>query len=255
MMQFNRAVLFAAFLACAGLAPVPADDVKSALPSAESILGKYVEATGGRAAYEKIHTTMSTGTFELPAAGLKGAIKIYNQEPDKSYSVVELAGIGKIEEGCDGTTAWQLSALQGARIKSGSERAMALRASSMKTRLDWHQNFKSIETVGSDTVDGKPVYVVLLTPKEGKPEKEFYDKASGLLLKESMIMATPMGEIPTESTFSDYRSESGLVIPHRLGQSAVGQQFAIVIDSFTINNGVPKDRFELPPQIKALVQK
>lgn len=251
MMPFNRSVLFASAALLAGTCLASAD----ALPSAESILNKYVEATGGRAAYEKIQTTLSTGTFELPAAGLKGAIKIYNQEPNKSYSVVDLAGIGKIEEGCDGATAWQLSALQGARIKSGSERAAALRASSMKTRLDWRQNFKSIETVGSDTVDGKPVYVVLLTPKEGKPEKEFYDKTSGLLLKESMIMATPMGEIPTESTFSDYRPESGLIIPHRLGQSAVGQQFAIVIDSFSINNGVPKDRFELPPQIKALVQK
>lgn len=251
-MHMHRTVLFAVMISCASLGPAIAADE---LPSAESILNKYVEATGGRAAYEKIHTTVSTGTFEMPAAGMKGDIKIYNEEPDKSYSVVDLAGIGKIEEGCDGTTAWQLSALQGARIKTGAERAMALRASSMKTRLDWHQNFKSIETVGSESVDGKPVYVLLLTPKEGKPEKEYYDKTSGLLLKVAMVMATPMGEIPTESTFSDYRAESGLVIPHHLGQSAVGQQFSINIDSFVINKDVPKDRFELPPQIKALVQK
>lgn len=251
-MTLHRSLLLA-LLACAGLAQA-ADDSTKALPSAESVLTKFVEATGGRAAYEKIHTTMSTGTFELPAAGLKGSIKIYAQEPDKSYSVVDLAGIGKIEEGCDGTTAWQLSALQGARIKSGSERAVALRASSIKTRLDWRQHFKSIETIGSDTVDGKPVYVLLLTPKEGKPEKEFYDQSSGLLLKESMTMETPMGEIPTESNFSDYRAESGLLVPHRLAQSAVGQQFSIVIDSFAVNTGVSNDRFELPPQIKALVK-
>ncbi len=252
MMHSSRSVFLAAVMSCACLMPAWAADE---LPSAESILNKYVEVTGGRPAYEKIHTTMSTDTFELPAAGMKGEIKIYNEEPDKSYSVVDLAGIGKIEEGCDGTTAWQLSALQGARIKTGPERAMALRASSMKTRLDWRQNFKSIETVGSDTVDGKPVYVLLLTPKEGKPEKEYYDKTSGLLLKVAMTMVTPMGEIPTESTFSDYRSESGLTIPHHLGQSAVGQQFAINIDTFSINKDVPKDRFELPAQIKALVKK
>jgi hypothetical protein len=54
---FGTALLLAVALAHA------ADD----LPKAETILDKYVEATGGKAAYEKHHTEISKGTMEIKA--------------------------------------------------------------------------------------------------------------------------------------------------------------------------------------------
>jgi len=56
----------AAFLAAGALAA--ADE----LPKTETILDKYIEATGGKAAYAKIHSEISTGTMEFAAMGLKG---------------------------------------------------------------------------------------------------------------------------------------------------------------------------------------
>ena len=224
------------------------------LPSADSVLEKFAQAIGGKAVLEKIHSTQATGTFEMPAAGVQGSVKVYNQEPNLMYSVVDLAGVGKIEEGVNGDVAWQLSALQGARIKSGDERAAALRESDYKAHLDWHTHYKSAETTGADTVDGKAVWVVVLTPKEGKPETEYYDKESGLLLKKTMVIASPMGEVPVESLMSDYRMENGMMTPHKLMQTAAGQQFSIKIDKMETNVAIPKETFDLPPAIKALVK-
>ena len=50
---------------------------------------KFVEATGGKSAYEKVHTEKWTGTFELVGKGVKGAVTAYRSEPNKSVTVVE----------------------------------------------------------------------------------------------------------------------------------------------------------------------
>src|ERR1700719_3951998 len=93
------------------------------LPKAEELLDKFVEATGGKAAYEKVHNEKWTGTFEFVGKGVKGVITSYRSEPSKTYTRVDLEGIGAIEDGTDGETAWTLSAIQGPHIKQGDERA------------------------------------------------------------------------------------------------------------------------------------
>jgi hypothetical protein len=60
------------------------------LPKGETLLDKYIEATGGKAAYARIHSDMTTGTMEFKAMGLKGKITTYAAEPDKKYSEVVL---------------------------------------------------------------------------------------------------------------------------------------------------------------------
>ena len=99
-----------------------ADDIKP-----EAILDKYVEVTGGRAAYEKIQTEVSTGTLEITSMGLSGALTSYRAAPDKSYTVIDFTGMGKAEEGSNGVVAWSNNPGEGPRIKQGDERAVALR--------------------------------------------------------------------------------------------------------------------------------
>src|SRR5579859_2200501 len=84
-----------------------------ALPTGEAILDKYIEVTGGKAAYEKKVTEVTTGTLEFTGKGVKAHITSYQAAPNKSYSVVEIEGIGKMEEGADGTVAWERSAIKG----------------------------------------------------------------------------------------------------------------------------------------------
>ncbi len=227
----------------------------SDLPKAEAILDKYVEVTGGKEAYDKIHSSISNGTMEIPAQNIKGTVTVYNAEPAMEYTVIEIGGLGKMEEGTDGNVAWALSAMQGARIKEGDERAAALKSANFKNRAHWQDFYKGAETVGTESVDGKSCYKIVLTPKEGKPETEYYDKSSGLLVKQTATLKTPMGEIPVETSVAGYRKESGLLVPHKMQQNAMGQQFEISIDSIKMNADIPKDRFDLPAEIKALQAK
>jgi Protein of unknown function (DUF620) len=225
------------------------------LPKAEDILDKFVGATGGKANYEKIHNEKSTGTFEFVGKGIKGIVTSWRAEPNKSLTTVELQGVGTIQEGSDGQTAWESSSLQGPRIKQGEERAFALRDATLRAPLYWRKLYKHVETVGQETIDGQPCYKVVLTPEEGKPETQYYDKTTGLMVKMTVTVTRPEGDIATETIFSDYKDEDGLRQPHKVREIAMDQEFMVTVDHVDYNVDIPANQFDLPAGVKALAPK
>lgn len=254
--QLSRRVLILAACAAVGLnSPPTVRSQDETLPKAEVILEKFVEVTGGKAAYDKVYNQIVKGTIEFTAMGVKGSMTIYLAEPNKSYTVVDLAGVGKIEEGTDGQVAWTQSAMQGPRVKEGDERATALRHAIFNSQKKWREIFKKVETVGIEKVDDQSQYKVVLTPHEGGPETHYYDSKTNLLVRSSMILKSPMGEIPVEGSLGDYREAQGILVPHSIRQKALNQELHITVESVQANVDLPKDRFDLPPDIKALVDK
>lgn len=225
------------------------------LPKAETILDKFVQVTGGKAAYQKLHSQVESGIFEMSAAGIKGAVTSYRAEPDLVYTEIVLEGIGKITDGTDGKVAWANSAMQGPHVKEGAERAQAMQAARFNGELNWREIYKTAETTGVEAVDGKECYKVVLTPAEGPAVIHFYDKDSGLLAKVSLTTQGTMGEVQVDSFPSDYRKEGDILMPHKVRQSVATQEFSITIDTVKLNPEIPKSRFDLPDEIKALANK
>ncbi|MGB7760361.1 MAG: DUF620 domain-containing protein [Bryobacteraceae bacterium] len=224
------------------------------LPKAETILDKSVEATGGKAAFEKMHNTVITGSMELPAMGIKGTMVITKAEPDKSLAEIEITGIGSVKQGYDGKVAWEINPMQGARIKDGDEKNAAKREAHFHDE-NWRDDFKKVETVGAETVEGKDCYKLVKTPNDGNPVTDYYDKKTGLLVKSATTVNTPNGDMTAEVLFSDYRKEGDLLVAHKIQQSAAGQEIAITFEGFKYNVDLPKDKFDLPDDIKTLLKK
>jgi zinc protease len=243
-LKLGTALLFAA-------AMVSAAD----LPKGEALLDKYIEATGGKAAYAKIHSDMTTGTMEFKAMGLKGKVTTYAAEPDKKYSEVVLGGIGKMQEGVNDGVAWSLSSMQGPHIKEGDERAESLLQAKFNSDLNWRDQFKSAETVGVETVEGKECYKVVLTPKTGSPSTRWFDKDTNLLVKLSMTAKSAMGEVQSDSVVSEYRKEGEVLMPHKIISKVATMELVMTIEAVQHNPEIPKDRFDIPDEVKALVKK
>jgi zinc protease len=249
--NWNR-VLLAAVLAGGALA-VHVAAADEALPKAETVLDKYIEATGGKAAYKKLHSEILTSSTEFVGKSVRASIVAYKAEPKKSYSVVEIEGIGKVEQGINGDVAWERSALRGPRLKDGEEKFAAMHEASLHE--DWREFYKKAEMAGVETVDDQTCYKLVLTPNEGKPETRYYDKKSNLLVKVSKLVTTQMGEIPAEFTVSDYKKVGDILVPHSIRQKALNQEFLVVIQKIDQNPKIPDNRFDLPDDIKALVAK
>ncbi len=241
---------FVAILFCA----YAASGADEALPKAETVLDRYVEVTGGKSAHNKVKSAVMEGTMSIPAQNISVKVTSYLKEPNLKYQSSEFPGVGMFEEGSDGKVAWTKSAMMGARLKDGDEKAMALQ-SALNKDANWRDYFTKAETVGVETVDGKQCYKLELTPKVGRKETRYYDKSTGMIVKISSIYVTQMGEVPSEITIGEFTTVEGVKTPRTITTKVMGREMNMKFDSVKYNVEIPADRFKLPADVQALVDK
>jgi hypothetical protein len=223
------------------------------LPPAGKILDAYVEATGGRNAYDRIDNRVTRGTMELVGQGVSMDLTAYAAKPTKLYMVVESDATGKIEKGTDGEVVWESSAMMGPQIKDGQEKTDFLREAVLDKYVHWRDLYDDAECVGVETIEGSPAYKVILTPKDGRPQNLFFDRASKLLIKVELTVENPMGVLPVETFLDGYRKVDGILLPHTVKVVVMGQERLMTIESIEQNVDLPEDRFGLPDEIRALL--
>lgn len=228
-----------------GLAAAP-------LPPAEQILDKFVEVTGGQAAYEKISTQYATAAIEFSGKNIAGKLTLYQAAKSRSYVLMELPGVGQFEQGTAEGVAWERSAMLGPRLKTGPERAAALREADVQSRVLWRNHFAKAETAGEEEIDGRRCYKIVLTPNEGEAETRFFEVSTGLLVRIDRIVRSQMGEVPAQTILGDYRPVGGILTAHSLRQKTMGQDFVTTIQTIEYNADIPDSRFALPEDVRAL---
>jgi hypothetical protein len=239
------AVAALAILVVASCAPI----------KAPKILDRYVEATGGIKAYDKLQSSVVKGSLEIPAAGISLDITVYSARPNKLYSKAESPAIGSFESGTDGAICWENSTMQGARILEGAELAEKLRESKFESMAYWRGLYDTITVAGIDTVAGSPCYKVVLKAKEGKPRTYFFDQKSGLLVKSLSIVQSQMGDIPVEAFPTDYRKVGDILISHKTTMKLMSQERIMTITSVAYNAAIPDSVFAVPAAIQELLKK
>ena len=228
-----------------------------ALPDAAAILDKYVEVTGGKAAYAKIHNRVTKESVTHVGMGFKDSLVLYEGEPNKRYAVIESEAFGTIEHGTDGHVVWYLSDQTGPMIEGDDARAAELHAATFNAPVRWRELYSKAKLVGEETVDGKPCYKIVLTPKAGMPETRYYDKESNLLVKvQRTRLSSNFPSMPMEVTLSDYKPVDGLLIAHKVKrvaqQCGSEREMLFVTKSIAHNVEMPTDRFAPPKDIQTV---
>ena len=254
-LMLRRLVRTAILLSAAFALPSRPSRADDPLPKAETVLDQYVEATGGKGAYEKVKNRAAKGTIEIVGANLKGTFRATEAAPNKSLEQVDITGQDKISSGTDGTVAWEVSETQGPRVIVGEERADKLREAAFNDEIRWKEIYDKAECTGVEDVDGKPAYKVVLTPKSGKPVTEYYDKSTHLLVKILSTNVSPLGEISVEVIPADYKKVDGVLIPHKLTAKYATLEMVIVLDEIKHNVDLPADTFKAPEAVKELLDK
>lgn len=228
---------------------------QSAHPSAESIIEKSIEATGGRDAYKKHNTRMMKGKLEMASMNMQGTVEMYQARPGKMYTITNMQAMGTSEEGVNGDVAWQKHPMMGVKIKEGEEKIMSLRSADFDFGLNWRKHYAQVETVDKIDLDGKAVYVVKMTPPEGPVETRYYEVDSGLHVKTDLEVDTPMGKMAMEMLLSDYTDTGGVKVASKMIQRVMGQDVVVTFEEIKHNVEIPDEKFELPEDVKALIKK
>ena len=224
------------------------------LPSADKLLQLSLERSGGAQALAKAKNAFMTGTVEMAGHNISGPVSLF-QEGSKSYTVIDIPGIGKVEEGFDGETAWEMNALQGARIKDGEERAEVERSSKSPCSAPGAITTRKAGRSARKTWRASPPWKVQMIPKEGKPEIFYFDKDRCCWCALPPPLRRPLGDIPVDALMGDYRMVDGIKTPFTLTQKAMSQVLVMRFDTVQYNAPIPANRFDLPLAVKALAAK
>jgi len=214
--------------------------------TAEQVLEKSIQATGGRAAGEKLTSTVTKGTVELVAQGIQGTVEIYAKAPNKLLVVQNLQGIGEFNQGYDGQVGWSQNPFQGTRELQGVELAILKREATFNAELKWRELYEKVELVGREKVGEQEAYVVRLTASQGKPVTCYYDTQTFLLLRQDEVVEGEMGTITGETYYSDYREVDGVKVPFHLKQKAPFGEEVITITEVKNNVEISDAKFAKP---------
>jgi zinc protease len=227
------------------------------LPTADEVIAKFIEKTGGIDKYKAIKSMSQSGTISLPAAGLSGTMKMMAAAPNKILVKVSLPGAGDEKSGSDGETVWSDSTMTGRRILSGKEREQILLEADFRRLYDPASVYESLKVVGTDEVEGEKCYKVEVVKKSGDKQFDYYSAESGLQLKADIKTQSPMGALNIETYIEDYKDVGGILMPHKMTQKFVdnGMEMQVEMSEIKINPDLEEDTFELPADIQKMVDK
>ena len=216
------------------------------LPTVDQIIEKSINATGGKAAIEKITSRVTKGTIEISAMGLKGSTESYTKAPNKTLNSITIEGIGQFKQGYDGKTAWADDPVQGLRELTGAELALVKRDSEIMGELKFKQLYPKSVVKGITKVGSRDAYIVEATPTEGSPETFYFDTETGLLLRRDFVLESAQGTFATETYLEDYKKVDGVMVPHTVRQTNQVTSFTIKITEVAHNVPIDDAKFVKP---------
>lgn len=222
------------------------------LPTGQEVMKKKVEALGGEAALARHHNSLMKGKMSI--SGVDMAATIYSAEPNLLYTLFESEMIGRMESGCNGEVAWDMSTMQGATVKEGEELEKALFNAAFNAELYWRDRYTSIDVLAEEEIDGATCYKVALTPAVGDSLTAYVDKETWLTVKTETVSNSDMGSISIVTNPSDYREVDGVKVPFSMKMVLMGaQEMTTTMDSVEFNVELPEGTFDLPAEIQELI--
>jgi zinc protease len=238
------------FLTAVLVSAVAAAQSKKPVLTAEQIIDKSIEATGGRAAMEKLASTYAKGTMEFTAQEVHGVMELYAKAPNKQLIVMNLESVGEVKQAFDGQIAWgqdptgQIIELSGAPLDDMKQNAV------FNAALRWRDLYPKVELTGEDSIGDRKAYVVRLTSARGKPLTRYYDMETFLLLRETGNRDTPQGPMDIKADFSDYREVNGIKAPFAIKQSLPVGEIVLKISEMKNNVEIDDAKFLKPADKK-----
>lgn len=237
-------VFAVASLASAGAATLGHD---ATVPRANEILHRFLEAAGGRGAWEKLHSRVSKGTVEIPQMKMSGTAEMWEKAPDRALVKIVISG-SEFLEGFDGTVGWSSDPKDGLQEQTGAALDEIRRESDFRLPVDFGKLYAKVAAGEGKAIKGRPTYVIEATTEDGgDPDRAYFDAESGLLVRMVTQHHVPDGSVePFEEDFEDYRTVDGVKIPFTIHQSGSQVDFTIRINEVQQNVEVDEARFSKP---------
>jgi len=220
-------------------------------PKGAEILDKYIEAIGGAQKLATLKSWIATGTSTgYEALGGGGTFQIFAQAPDKRATLIvykDHPERGETHRTYDGKEGWNKSprAAVSEYQLTGSE-LNGVRADAL---LSFPGNIKNVLTglrSSLGEVGDKDAEVVQGTAPGNILVTLYFDKKTNLLIREVRYSNSPVGRIPTQTDYDDYRDVQGIKFPFSYQFSWLDGREQYKISNYQINPTIDPKTFEKP---------
>jgi len=261
-----------------GFPPYETDDLFSQAdgqPSPTVILEKYIEAVGGAQRLAGLTSFVAKGTsVGFGGFGGGGQVQVFakapNQrtlliefkdDPDRGDSVRSFNGrIGWIKTPLAVLTEYQVSGgdLDGARLDAQLSFPGQIKQALSNWRVGVPATIDDLPGPSSQTSQqpnivvgqNREVQVVQGSGPGGLIATLYFDKASGLLVREVRYGKSPIGRVPTQVDYGDYRDVGGIKMPFRLIFAWMGGRDSIQLSEIQTNVPIDDANFGRPSLMK-----
>jgi len=217
---------------------------KTAGPSADQLLDKYVQALGGAAAVDKITSREAKGTIEVGDKSFP--IDVYSKDPEKRISFTHMPE-GDSVTAFNGQEGWLGTVGRPMREMHGGDLDGAAIDADLHLATHLRRIFTKLSTRGTEKIGDHDVYEVVGQREDKPPLRLYFDQQSGLLVRLVRFGETPLGRLPTQIDYADYRVADGVKVPFRWTLARPNGRFTIQLTELKQNVPVDDAKFAKPP--------
>jgi len=234
-------------LSTSSLFCTPAQENKTDAKAAQ-VLSKMIEAQGGRGRIQEIKDMTIMGTIELTQMGMEGSLTLYQKEPDKLRTDIELMGM-VITQAYDGKTAWMFNPQTGENEELPEQMAADLKRQAYGNDSLLHPEKYGIYYTyeGNETIDGKEHHVLKQHFEDGFEATLYVDGETYLTTKSKAMTIDQTGvEVLVETLQSDYKEIDGTMVAHSIISYRDGEEFMVsAVTEVKYNTGLKDSLFKM----------
>jgi len=221
-------------------------------PSANEILDKYTQALGGAQRLAGLTSFIATGSatgYEKLGGG--GTFQIFAKAPDQRTTLItfkEHPDRGDSTRTYNGHTGWIKTprSLLGQYELTGGELDGARLDALLSFPGQIKQVLSNLRSGTPDSIDDRDVDVVQGTGPGGILVTLYFDTKSGLLARMVRFSKSPIGRVPTQADYSDYRDVGGIKFPFKYTFSWLDGKDSFQLTDVKTNVPIDASKFGKP---------
>ena len=181
-------------------------------PTVDAVLEKFVKAIGGKDAWNKVESRRVKA--ELKANDATSEWTSEAKAPNKVRTHVDLPGLGQIDDGYDGKTAWARG-LDGLRTKKDDELRRAEKQADLRREIHFKELYPELASKGTEMLNGEEVQILESAPSPTSKDRFSFSTKTGLLVRQQAKFERDGTPWEIDSQLSDYREVDGVKYPHQ----------------------------------------
>jgi len=214
------------------------------------VLDRYVGAVGGAARLKGLTTLVAEGTYTGFDDFDEYPVQVFAKAPNQRTTILH-SQYGDSTTTFDGRSGWQASPIETKPVPVIALTGGNLEGTALEAELSFPGQITQVLTnwiVGPLTVIGdREVRIVQGRKASGTPIKLYFDEESGLLVRLVRYSSeSPVGRVPTQVDFEDYRDVSGIKFPFKWTSTWTNGQTVHQLKNVQINPTIPAARFAKP---------